>query len=53
MTQSVNTLFKYEVGGIESFPFRNIMALAVLILKSTNVHFATPVKGAMKQIFKM
>ena len=29
LTQSVNTLFKYEFGGIESFPFRNIMALAV------------------------
>ena len=29
MTQSVNTLFKCEFGGIESFPFRNIIALAV------------------------
>ena len=29
LTQSVNTLFKYEVGGIESFPFRNIIAFAV------------------------
>ena len=29
LTQSVNTLFKYEYGGIESLPFRNIMALAV------------------------